>query len=339
MSKRALSGRMLSIGYHGARRSQTVVGTDLNLDLNHGEVVCLVGPNGAGKSTLLRTLTGLQPALAGRVEVDGMDIHELGIKLRARRIGVVLTERVNVGILPVFDLVALGRHPHTDWAGRCGPEDVEVIEWALSAVGAVDLRTRSFNELSDGERQKVMIARALAQEPTIIVLDEPTAFLDLPRRVEIIGLLKKLSRTTDRAILMSTHDLDLAIRAADRMWLMSSEGVVHVGAPEDLVLRGALETVFAGEGVVFDREHGSFHLSAETQGYVELIGSGQAADWTARALRREGYDVTDDSGRSVCRVRVIGRDGRPRWEVARGDDTTMCDSIYDVVVAVTGRTS
>jgi iron complex transport system ATP-binding protein len=330
----ALSGEALSIGYrHGARR-KTVVAEALDLHLDCGEVVCLVGPNGAGKSTLLRTLTGLQAALSGRVAVEGTDIHRLDLKARAQKIGVVLTERANVGLLPAYDLVALGRYPHTDWAGRFSAKDTAAVDWALTAVGAAELRARHMNELSDGEQQKIMIARALAQEPAIIVLDEPTAFLDLPRRVEIMGLLKRLARTTNRAILLSTHDLDLAIRAADRMWLMSSRGVIHSGAPEDLVLRGELEAVFTGEGVSFDREHGSFHLAAPIRGYVRLEGEGPAAVWTRRALRREGYELTDDAAQVCCAVRVLREAGSTRWSVELGGKTKDYSSIYDVVAAV-----
>ena len=337
MSTCALRADSLEIGYRHGARGRTVVARNLRLELDVGEVVCLVGPNGAGKSTLLRTLTGLQPALGGRVFVEDADIHDLDLKERARKIGVVLTERVNVGLLPSFDLVALGRHPHTDWTGGLTPHDLSVVEWALDAVGALHLRDRSVSELSDGERQKIMIARALAQEPAIIILDEPTAYLDLPRRVEIMGLLKKLARTTDRAILLSTHDLDLAIRAADRMWLMSGAGTIHVGSPEDLVLSGELESVFAGEGVAFDAEHGSFHLTAETRGFVRLIGDGTAAIWTRRALRREGFELTDDGTLSLCTVRVSSEaDGRS-WSIGDGNLAKSYSSIYDVITAIRNR--
>jgi iron complex transport system ATP-binding protein len=331
MKSCALSGKELSIGYRHGSRGKTIVAENLDLSLFHGEVVCLVGPNGAGKSTLLRTLTGLQPPLSGNITIDDIDILKLDIKARARKIGVVLTERVNAGVLPAFDLVALGRHPHTDWAGRLSEKDITAINRALQSVGAGDLRNRNVNELSDGERQKVLIARALAQEPAIIVLDEPTAFLDLPRRVEILGLLKRLTRSTDRAILLSTHDLDLAIRAADRMWLMDNGGSISSGAPEDLILRGELERVFASEGVSFDREQGSFHLAAEIKGYIRLEGEGYTAEWTRRALRREGIDVSKE-GPSVVLVKT-SPDG-VTWTFDDGCKAIQCDSIYNTIMTV-----
>ncbi len=330
----ALFAEHLVIGYQHGDRGRTVVAENLNLRLDHGEIVCLVGPNGAGKSTLLRTLTALQPSLAGTITVEGIDILRLDIRARARKIGVVLTERVNVGILRAFDLVSLGRHPHTNWSGRLTEKDIEAINWAIEAVGAVELSSRNVNELSDGERQKILIARALAQEPAIVVLDEPTAFLDLPRRVEILGLLKKLTRSTNRAILLSTHDLDLAIRASDKMWLMDGNGVIHSGAPEDLVLDGQLEAAFTGKGVAFDRDHGSFHLSERTSYYVRLEGEGSAATWTERALRREGIGISED-GR--YRITVRHSTEGVRWIFGNETNAITCTSIYELIKTISSH--
>lgn len=281
----------LTIGYTHAGRGHAVVAANLNLALRRGELVCLLGPNGAGKSTLMRTLAGLQPALAGRIWLDEDDLLALPPRQLARRLSIVLTERIDAGNLSVRELVAMGRHPYTDWWGALTEHDAEIVRWAIGAVGAVPLADRSVQELSDGERQKVMIARALAQEPLLMMLDEPTAFLDLPRRVEVMGLLRTLARQTGRAILLSTHDLDLALRSADRLWLLSSEGTMHVGAPEDLVLCKAFEQVFAGEGVTFDAYTGSFRIIRETRGIVRLSGEGMAALWTTRALEREGFCI------------------------------------------------
>ena len=324
----ALQGEALTIGYLHGSRGKTIVAQNLDLMLDRGEIVCLVGPNGVGKSTLLRTLTALQPSLSGSVKIEGTDIHKLDIRSRARKIGVVLTERINVGILPAFDLVALGRHPHTGWAGRLSENDISAIDWAIRSVGALELRMRNVNELSDGERQKIMIARALAQEPAIVVLDEPTAFLDLPRRVEILGLLKRLTRSTNRAILLSTHDLDLAIRAADKLWLMTSDGSIESGAPEDLILNGKLESAFAGEGVSFDRDHGSFHLAEKTLYHIRFAGEGRAAAWTKRALRREGIGV---SKKAEFMVRVNRTREDSVWTFENGTRAITCSSIYDTI--------
>ncbi|MEZ4832240.1 MAG: ABC transporter ATP-binding protein [Caldilineaceae bacterium] len=239
----------------------------------------------------MRTLAGLQPALGGSILLDGDAPGDLTAREMARRLSIVLTERVDVGNLSAQELVALGRHPYTDWWGNLTPHDEEVVRWAVRAVGAGALAERPILELSDGERQKVMIARALAQEPLLILLDEPTAFLDLPRRVEVMGLLRALARHTGRAILLSTHVLFGALRSADRLWLMAADGEMVSGAPEDLVLNGAFERVFAGEGVSFDPYTGSFHIVRESSGVVLLHADGMSALWATRALEREGFCV------------------------------------------------
>ncbi|MEM7355566.1 MAG: ABC transporter ATP-binding protein [Acidobacteriota bacterium] len=237
----------LAAGYDG-RRSRTVL-AQVSLRLDPGELVVVLGPNGAGKSTLLRTLAGMLRPLKGTVEVSGQAVDGLSPSQRARLIGVVLPERVTPGMLSAYDLVGLGRYPHTSWAGGLRREDEEIIRWALRAVGIAHLATRDVAALSDGERQKVMIARALAQEPRVLILDEPTAFLDLPGRVDVMSLLGRLARRGDgdRAVLLSTHDLDLALRSADRVWLLDRKGDLQSGTPAELLAAGAFQTAFESE--------------------------------------------------------------------------------------------
>lgn len=285
-----LATHALSIGY-----PRRVVADTIQLTLNAGEFVCLLGANGAGKSTLLRTLAGMQKALGGQVRLLGDDVSKLPARELAKRLSVVLTERVEVGVLSGYSLVALGRHPYTDWTGALSAEDEKVIHWAVQAVGAVDLAPRPVHSLSDGERQKLMIARALAQEPALMMLDEPTAFLDLPRRVEIMQMLKTLAHTTGRCILLSIHDLDLALRHADKICLMSKGAPLQIGTPEDLVLSGAFEATFASEGVEFDPYTGTFKLKqAESRPQVTVQGEGLRAIWLSRALERAGYAIQAD---------------------------------------------
>ncbi len=284
----------LSIGYRRPRKPPVVIASDLNFSLRPGELVCLLGPNGAGKSTLMRTLARLQPSLSGQIWLDGRTLADLRPGQLARRLSIVLTERVDVGAMTGYGLVSLGRHPYTGWTGSLNEQDQRIVQWALRAVGAQDLANRLTVEMSDGERQKVFIARALAQQPSVMLLDEPTAFLDLPRRVEVMELLRQLAIENNQAILLSTHDLDLALRNADRLWLISSDGDLFDGAPEDLILNGAFERVFSAEGVSFDRARGSFHTRQENCGRLLLHGDGVAAFWTRRALERIGYAVEND---------------------------------------------
>jgi len=252
----------------------------------------------------------------------------------AQLLSVVLTDRVQVGILSVRDLVALGRYPYTDWTGRLTPEDDAVIEWAIRSANAQALTHRNVGALSDGERQKVMIARALAQQPEVMVLDEPTAFLDLPRRVEMMTLLQKLAHETNKAILLSTHDLDLALRSADRIWLLPEGGPLQVGAPEDLVLNGAFERAFQSDGVRFDTQTGAFQMQAQKGESVVLFGEGQSAYWMRRALERAGFWVDDAGGSTGFRMGVSVLDDGVSWQVRVGEREMLCQRIYDVVAVL-----
>ena len=319
-----LTVQHLTIGYR-----KRVVAADLSLELRAGELVCLLGPNGAGKSTLMRTLAGMQPPLSGCVLLQGDDITRLTAREIARRVSVVLTERVDAGTITARELVALGRYPHTDWMSRLTDDDRQIVDWALQSVGAAALAERYIHELSDGERQKIMIARALAQHPQVMLLDEPTAFLDLPRRVEIVHLLRTLARETRRAILLSTHDLDLALRTADQVWLLSLSGTMQVGAPEDLVLSGAVGRVFASAGASFDMETGAFTAQDAPVGAVRLVGDGAVAHWTARALERGGY-VLNPASDTI--VEVIAAGAAARYRVSLNGWSETADSLYEMLV-------
>lgn len=290
MTSPILTTHDLTIGYHTASKTLVPIASHLNLTLHTGELVCLMGANGVGKSTLMRTLACMHKPLQGSIQLGGQELSRLSARQLATRLSVVFTDRPELGLMNGYALVALGRHPHTDWTGRLTPHDEDVIRWAVDALGARAFAHRPVMELSDGQRQKLMIARALAQESALILLDEPTAFLDLPRRVELMQTLQQVARDTHRAILLSTHDLDLALRAADRLWLLT-EGKVQVGIPEDLILNGSFASAFRSEGVEFDHATGSFAMAHPKYGVIGLDGAGMEAHWTAHALRRVGYEV------------------------------------------------
>lgn len=253
----------LTIGYRARRGPATVVADGLTATAAVGQLTALVGPNGSGKSTLLRTVSGLQPALAGTVSIDGRDLATTHRADLARTVAVVLTERVDAGFLNVRSLVALGRTPHLGVAARLGRTDNEVVDWALEVTGAAAFARRLAGELSDGQRQRVMIARALAQQPRLLLLDEPTSFLDLPSRVELLDLLARLAREQELAVLVSTHELELAMRLADTLWLLpgsadDSPGVLHAGPPRSLVAE--IATAFDRGRVRFDADSLRFVL-------------------------------------------------------------------------------
>ncbi|QKQ74055.1 ABC transporter ATP-binding protein [Nostoc sp. TCL240-02] len=331
MSNSILTTHNLTIGYKTSRKTVRCVASDISVSLQAGELVCLLGPNGAGKSTLLRSLAGMQPLIDGEVRLLGENIYKLAPQELAKRLSLVLTEKVDVGMLSAYTLVALGRYPYTDWWGNLTPEDEAIVNWAIKSVGAVHLAQRQVSELSDGERQKIMIARALAQSPIVMLLDEPTAFLDLPRRVEIMQLLRQLARETNQAILLSTHDLDLALRLADKVWLLSTNDILHVGAPEDLVLSGAFADTFESEGVEFDVASGEFHLHTSPKGEINLIGEGIASVWTIRALKRGGFKVNQIQNILPISVDVISNSKQVLWKITKNNTVYTYHSLYEMI--------
>jgi iron complex transport system ATP-binding protein len=329
-----LDCRGLSAGYRTGGVT-TAVARDLDVSLHAGEFVCLLGPNGAGKSTLMRTISAMQPPLAGEVLLNGDNVHRLSPRDIARQLSVVLTDRVTSALLTAYELVALGRHPFTDWTGRLTAHDHAIIRDALQAVGADDLAHRHVGELSDGERQKVMTARALAQEPRVMILDEITAFLDLPRRVEIVRILRSLAHERQRAVLLSTHDLELALRAADRIWLLAKGGAFITGTPEELVLSGAFQATFSTEGVQFDPHSGAFRLQQHTAGDVAVHGDGLTSVWTRRALERVGFRIVDPgspSALATVEVHTVG--GATLWQATIDGAATHHDTLDALVGAV-----
>lgn len=247
----------LSVGYRAPRG--TVLAA-LDVEVAAGAFVCVLGRNGAGKSTLMRTLSGLQPALGGSAYLGADDIAAMRPQTRARRIAVVLTERASSPGLTVHDVVSLGRQPFTDWSGRLDADDRTRVDSALAMAGAQSFADRLFDDLSDGERQRVMIARAIAQSPHLMVLDEITAFLDLPGRVEVMALLRAHARQTGTIVLLSSHDLDLSLQLADSVWLLDGKGGLAVGTPEALIDEGHIGRAFDTEAVRFSPALGRFEL-------------------------------------------------------------------------------
>ena len=288
----ALRTSDLAVGYR-TRRTRRAVLERLNVTANVGELVCLLGPNGIGKSTLLRTIARMQPALHGGIELGGTNLVAISASDLARRIGVVLTDRVGVEALSARRIVELGRYPHTGWFGALTGHDRSVVNWALDAVGATHVEDRDFIQLSDGEQQRVMIARALAQEPSLLVLDEPTAFLDVPSRVELMGLLRRLTRSGALAVVVSTHDLELALRMADVIWLAMPGGELLAGSPEDVVLAGGITRAFEGRHVRFHPDERTFRLLTGDRGTARVHGTGIHAAMARAVLEREGYALAD----------------------------------------------
>lgn len=291
----------IAVGYREGRRSRAVL-DDVTLTAHPGQLTALIGPNGVGKSTLLRSIAGLQPLLGGTVTLDGVDLRTMPPDERARRQAIVLTERVAPGTLTVRELVSLGRHPHTGFTGRLGLQDWRIVDQALADVGATALAERDLSELSDGERQRVMTARALAQEPSLLLLDEPSAFLDAPGRVALTGLVSRIAADRDKIVILSTHEVELALRVADVMWVVDRAGRVHSATPEELVLAGTLNDVFDSDQLRFDPSTFGFVLTGQrVAGRVRLTGPPHPA--IVNLLTRRGWVVVDEDSRADVELR------------------------------------
>lgn len=248
----------LSIGYK-SKKEQTIVASNINIELHRGELVGLVGGNGIGKSTLLRTITNVQPALGGAVLINNKPIKKYPALDLAKVLSLVLTEQMMSKNLSVFELVALGRQPYTNWVGNLSENDIAIINKAISQTNIVDLKQKRCFELSDGQLQKAMIARALAQDTDLIILDEPTTHLDMYHKAYILKLLQKLAKDTNKTILFSSHEIDLAIQLCDSLIVMSKNKVV-ADSPCNLISNGTFESLFPKDLIAFDEKSGTFRV-------------------------------------------------------------------------------
>lgn len=253
-----MSTRGLSIGYASGKR-KTILSRNLDLCIEASSVICLLGQNGIGKSTLIRTLSRMQSALEGDIFLEGESIYSVTQNELAKKIGLVLTERIPESNLTVYEMVALGRQPYTNWIGKMNQEDENLVSRALKGAQLEELADMRCDELSDGQLQRAMICRAVAQDTKLILLDEPTAHLDIQHKIETFQLLKKLAVELGRSILISTHEVQLATQMADVLWLMNAEGIVS-GSPEDLINEGRINELFDRNTIHFDKETRQFRF-------------------------------------------------------------------------------
>lgn len=244
-----LQTKNLTIGYQ-TKKSVHKIQDNINVSLEKGQLVAVLGKNGIGKSTLLRTITKVQNAISGNILLNQKELDQYDFSELAKKISVVLTERLPESQLTVFELVALGRQPYTNWVGKLQKEDVNKIHWALNQTDTKDLENKNFYELSDGQLQRVLIARALAQDTEIIILDEPTAHLDMHHTIKVFQLLKKLTRETQKTIVISTHQVNLAIQLADQIVLLTEKGI-DSGTKDELITKKSFKNLFPTEIITF----------------------------------------------------------------------------------------
>jgi len=320
----------LKIGYKTGGEEKVVL-QDLNATALKGELIAIIGKNGAGKSTLLRTITGLQPSLLGKIYYEGKYILDYSRMELAQKVGYISTEIVRASNMSVYDLVALGRFPYTDWTGRINKENHLKIMDAIENSGMMSFCSRYISELSDGERQKAMIARILAQDTGLMVMDEPTAFLDIGSKYEILHLMHNLAKTAGKAIVFSTHDLHMAISQADKIWLLTDLKLME-GAPEDLMIQGDFDHIFDSSAVRYNSDHGTFTFKSDEKGSIYIEGEGILRYWTEKAVNRAGFDVS----REKTDPSVIIPSGESKnWRLVIHDSISEYRSLYDLIGRLT----
>ena len=310
----------LTIGY----KEQAPLITNQNLQLSQGEFVALVGKNGSGKSSLLRTVANFQPLQKGQIFINNKKHEELSTPDFAKLVSVVLTDKVVMGYTTVFDVVAAGRFPYLGLYGNLKEEDKSVVSKSLELVGMGKYANKPFDNLSDGQQQKVILAKALAQETPYILLDEPMAFLDLPSKMELSHILHDLAKNQGKGILISTHDLDLAIHTCDTMWLLSQQQVM-VGMPEDLALKGLLGEVFNTNKVSFNAKSGHFEFESKKEKQVKVINI-ESLDlfWLSKALHRNGYKVSSDALITITKKENY-------WKIQHADKLVIANNLKELI--------
>ena len=276
----------LDVGY-----GDTVVVESVDIEGLRGQIICLMGPNGAGKSTILRTLSGLLAPVSGTVYIGKDDIRKMDRPTRAKELAVVLTERLSPGLTTVYEIVSMGRYPYTNFWGKLSPQDHAIIRESLKNVGAESLADRNYDSLSDGEKQKVMIARALAQQPQLIILDEPTSHLDIKHKIEVISILNSLCRSRQITVILALHDIDLAIKSCQTVILVKDGRILASGRPEAVVGEDTIQTLYEIQGAVYDSLLGSMEICNTQEARVLVTGGNGTGCEVYRALSRIGIGL------------------------------------------------
>ncbi|MBN1119284.1 MAG: ABC transporter ATP-binding protein [Bacteroidales bacterium] len=303
-NKTLLETKNLQVGYRLHKGRKHVLLDALNLTISSGELITFIGPNGSGKSTLIKTLVDLIPLLKGKIYLSGKNYREISSAEKASLMGVVLTDPVYERNMTVFDVVSLGRYQHTNWLGAMTDSDRKSVLTSIEHVGLTDKITSRLNELSDGERQRALIAKVLAQDVDLIILDEPTAHLDLPNRMETLLLLHQISHQSGKGILLSTHELGLAMQISDKVWLINHEHQLIQSLPEDLMLNGYLDSTFGNDHIGFHPFSASFELVPDKKIKANISGDGLVTACVIRLLRRLRMEIIQNPGKNDVLIAV-----------------------------------
>lgn len=294
----------LSVGYQGK-----VLIRDINLDIKKGEIVTLIGPNGAGKSTILKSVTRQLKLIGGEVYLDSDEIRKLSYKSMARKVAVMLTERMKPELMTCHDVVATGRYPYTGRLGVLSGEDENKVDEALMAVHAQELGIRNFLEISDGQRQRILLARAICQEPEVMILDEPTSYLDIRHKLELLEILRKMAKEKEITVIMSLHEIDLAQKISDKIICVKGDAISHFGAPETIFREDIIRELYEIDNGSFDPCFGSIELPRpEGTPRVFVLAGGGTGIPVFRKLQKEnvpfaaGVLYTNDIDYQLARI-------------------------------------
>ncbi|MCI1655040.1 MAG: ABC transporter ATP-binding protein [Lachnospiraceae bacterium] len=279
-----ISMERMSVGYN-----KKALIHDICIDIHRGDIVTLIGPNGAGKSTILKSLTRQLSLIRGKVIFDGRDLHEMSYKELSRKLAVVLTERMKPDLMTCADIVATGRYPYTGRMGVLSREDEQKVDDALAAVNASELAGRDFNAISDGQRQRILLARAICQEPEIIILDEPTSFLDIHYKLELLSILRRMAKEKGITVLMTLHEIDLAEKVSDKIICVHGDTIDRYGSPEEIFREETIRELYEIDNGFFDPMFGSIELPKPESGAPRalVISSGGSGIRMYRRLQKE----------------------------------------------------
>jgi len=319
----------LQLGYNISKNKNYIL-DNINLEASKNELVCLIGKNGSGKSTLLKSFAQIHDIYNGNIFIENHNIKNIGLKYKAKKISFVTTEIINVTNLKVKDLVMLGRFPHTNWIGKTEIKDKDEIYNSLEKVGMLAFANKFVNELSDGERQRVMIARSLAQDTDIILLDEPTAFLDLNNKYQLIKLLHNLAKEKNKLIIFSTHDLNIVLKLVDKVWLIIDNKIIS-GSPEDIVLNNYLVDIFKNSELKFDYAKMDFDFEFAKKYSIDLINKTDSEihnNLTIKALERINFFVDKKNDSKII---ILNQNNIYKWILKKQSSEIEFDNIYKLI--------
>jgi len=321
----------LHIGYRISQKKIKYLQKNICLDAPNSELIAIVGENGIGKSTFLRTIANLQHILSGKILINETDISKLSRNEIAKKISYVSTDIISFAKIDVFTLISQGRFPYTNWFGKLNTIDTEIVEDAIKLLNLERHKNKYINEISDGERQRVLIARALVQDTDIIILDEPTAFLDLSNKYQITSILKDLTRKKNKTIIFSSHDFNIVLKEADKIWLFNNKNIIS-GAPEDLIINNSFNTLFNNSDLEFSIEKGDFISKTSATKEIAIIGEGNHKTLTKRALERMSFKVIKNNSSDLI-LKVDTANNSPFWQLNYNKHKPKTfDSIYSLSI-------